>query len=91
VFFVFSDLLIYWCVSCGRAWCFVRCCGLRTLVVFYVWRSVSRDEMYGRIFFSVVLVHALWSFSGRSSGGLPKMSEICCGIRRESQAACPAL
>jgi len=30
-------------------------------------------------------------FLGRSSGGLPEMSGICCGMRRESQAACPAL
>jgi len=61
------------------------------VVVFYVYRSVSRDEMYGRISFSVASVHALWSFLGRSSGGLPKMSDICCGIRREFQEACPAL
>jgi len=47
--------------------------------------------MYGRISLSVASVHALWSFLGRGSGGLPKMSEICCGIRRESQEACPAL
>jgi len=69
----------------------VSCGGLRTVVVLYVQRSVSRDEMYGKISFSVASVHALWSFFGRSSGGLPKMSEICCGIRRESQEACPAL
>jgi len=64
---------------------------LRTVVVFDVYNSVSRNEMYGRISFSMASVHALWSFFGRSSGRLPKMSEICCGIRRESQEACPAL
>jgi len=41
--------------------------------------------------FSMTSVHALWSFFGKSSGGLPKMREICCGIRRKSQEACPAL
>jgi len=30
--------------------------------------------MYGRISFSVASAHALWSFFGRSSGGLLKMS-----------------
>jgi len=69
----------------------VRCGGLRTVVMFYVQISVSRDEMYGRISFSVASVHVLWSFLGRSSGGLPKMREICCGTRRESQEAYPAL
>jgi len=48
--------------------------------------------------FIYLLVCVMWlrlvcvvQFFGRSSGGLPKTSEICCGIRRESQEACPAL
>ena len=43
------------------------------MVVVYEWRSLCRDEMYGRISFqnsSVASVHALWSFLGRSSVGL---------------------
>jgi len=43
------------------------------VVVVYEWRSLCRDEMYGRISFqnsSVASVHALWSFLGRSSVGL---------------------
>ena len=57
----------------------------------HVYMSASRKEMCGRISLSVVLVQALWSLVGRDKGGLPKMIEICCGVGRESQEACPAL
>ena len=55
----------------------------------HVYRSASREEMYGKISLSVVSVQTLWSLVGRDSGGLPKMIEICCGAGRSPRRVVP--
>jgi len=45
----------------------------------HVYKSASREEMYGKISLSVVSVQTLWSLVDRDRGGLLKMIEICCG------------